>query len=98
MRNQRLSIASLLVTLVVSLASMSLHAEPRSPRHAQPHMLLAQTETISSDKAAAIAKQATGGRVLSVKRTGNSYQVKVLLRGERVRTVRVDARTGKLKK
>lgn len=52
---------------------------------------------ISSDRAAAIAAARTGGRVLDVRLQGGSrpvYRVKVLVSGERVRTVRVDARTG----
>ena len=51
---------------------------------------------ISADRAASIARNATGGRVLKVKRKGGEYQVRVLLDGERVRNVRVDARTGRV--
>lgn len=56
---------------------------------------LAQSE-ISSGQAATIARRATGGRVLKVKRKGGVYQVRVLLDGERVRNVSVDARTGRV--
>ena len=57
--------------------------------------------SISSDRAAAIAREATGGRVLSVRLTGNGrpwYRVKVLTRSGRVRTVGVDARSGALRR
>jgi uncharacterized membrane protein YkoI len=51
--------------------------------------------SISRERAAAIAREATGGRVLSVDlQGGRSWRVKVLLNGERVRTVTIDARTG----
>jgi len=52
---------------------------------------------ISPDRAAAIARNAVGGRVLRVELSGNRYRVKLLVDGERVRTVQVDARTGQLR-
>lgn len=58
-----------------------------------------QSGLISSDRAAAVARSATGGRVLniSLKRKGAPrYRVKVLLDGKRVRTIEVDARSGAL--
>jgi len=54
---------------------------------------------IGPDQAAAIARSKTKGQVLSVNlaRTGNPvYRVKVLMSGGRVRTVIVDAKTGRL--
>lgn len=54
---------------------------------------------ISPDRAAAAARQATGGRVLRVDLHGGGrpwYRVKVLVDGERVRSVRVDARSGRV--
>jgi uncharacterized membrane protein YkoI len=53
-----------------------------------------QGVSISRDQAAAIARSATGGQVLSVDLRGSAYRVKVLLDGKRVRTVGVDARSG----
>lgn len=52
---------------------------------------------ISPDRAAAIARNAVGGRVLKVELSGGRYRVKLLVGGERVRTVEVDARTGQLR-
>jgi uncharacterized membrane protein YkoI len=50
---------------------------------------------IDRDEAAAIARRSVGGgRVLKVQLRGQRYYVKLLLAGERVRTVRVDATTG----
>jgi uncharacterized membrane protein YkoI len=57
-----------------------------------------QDAAISRDRAAALARSSTGGRVLSVKRQGGSYRVRVLLDGKRVRTVGVDARSGTVSK
>jgi len=56
-----------------------------------------QPVRISRDKAAAIARDAAGGRVLKVQLKGNRYHVRLLLDGERVRTVRVDAYTGEVR-
>ena len=56
---------------------------------------------ISRDRAAAIARSATGGRVLTIQlKRGNRprYSVKMLLDGKRVRKVSVDARTGAILK
>lgn len=52
---------------------------------------------ISRDQAAAIARGAVGGRVLRVELSDSRYRVKLLVDGERVRTVQVDARTGQLR-
>ena len=56
---------------------------------------------ISRDRAAAVARSATGGRVLKVQlKRGDrpQYVIKMLLDGKRVRQVAVDARTGTLLK
>jgi uncharacterized membrane protein YkoI len=103
MTNGRLGVAALIsLTLAVSLGSVSLHADSRQPhsggiRYAQAKDRDSGTEIISRDRAADIARKATGGRVLSVELKGGTYRVKMLLGGERVRTVRIDARTGKLR-
>lgn len=54
---------------------------------------------ISRGQAAEIAQQRLGGRVLNVKRTrdGQGWQVKLLMDGERVRDVVIDARTGQIR-
>ena len=85
--------------LIVSVAPVNLSAEARLQL---PAGLIAQNQAsqqniISRKRAATIAKRATGGRVLSVELAGERmYRVKVLLNDSRVRTVRVDARTGEL--
>ena len=69
-----------------------------SPGH--KHSLVAARGSISRDEAAATARSATGGRVLSVdtqQRRGRLiYRVKVLLKGGRVRVINVDGQTGEL--
>ena len=62
----------------------------------QPQQQQSYQPRISRDQAAAIAREQTGGRVLRVQLQGKSYRVKLLLSGERVKTVRVDADSGKL--
>ncbi len=55
---------------------------------------------ISPGQAASIAADRTGGRVLDVKLQGGTrprYRVRVLVGGERVRTVTVDAVTGEFR-
>jgi len=94
MLNERRGVATLLaITAAVSLVAAPVYGSD----HKRPslRMQLAQSE-ISSDQAASIASRATGGRVLKVKRKGGVYQVRVLLDGERVRNVSVDARTGRV--
>jgi hypothetical protein len=46
------------------------------------------------DRAASIARRATGGRVLGVKPKSGSQRVKILSRDGRVRVLEVDPRTG----
>lgn len=93
MLNERRVAALLAITAAVSLVAAPVYGGD----HKRPslRMQLAQSE-ISSDQAASIASRATGGRVLKVKRKGGVYQVRVLLDGERVRNVSVDARTGRV--
>lgn len=55
---------------------------------------------ISRDRAAEVARSATGGRVLRVDLQDNGrpmYRVRVLVDGERVTTVAVDAQSGRLR-
>lgn len=55
---------------------------------------------VTADRAAEIVRRQTGGRVLSVERRGNgrpAYRVKVLLDGQRIRYVVVDARSGRVR-
>lgn len=59
-----------------------------------------EPELISRDRAAEIARSATGGRVLRVELRGDGrpwYRVRVLVDGERVTTLAVDARSGRLR-
>jgi uncharacterized membrane protein YkoI len=57
---------------------------------------------ISRDRAAAIARSASGGRVLDIRlqRSGNRsrYRIKMLLNGKRVRSIDVDAVSGAILK
>lgn len=87
-----------IAALLALAAAMSVVAAPAfggDHKHPSLRTQLAQSE-ISSDQAAAIARRATGGRVLKVKRKGGVYHVRVLLDGDRVRKVHVDARTGRV--
>jgi uncharacterized membrane protein YkoI len=94
MLNERRGVAALIaLTLAVSLAAGPVHGKDHKRRGQRTQ--LAQAE-ISADRAAAIARNATGGRVLKVQRKNGVYQVRVLLDGERVRNVSVDARTGRV--
>jgi uncharacterized membrane protein YkoI len=70
-------------------------AAPRQTERLQVAQL--QAASISSDQAAAIARSATGGRVLDVALANGLYMVRVLLSDGRVRTVRIDALTGAIR-
>ena len=94
MFNERRGVAALPAIIVAfSLAAAPVYGD--SHKRVPQHVRLAQAE-ISADRAAAIARDATGGRVLKVQRKGKVYQVRVLLDGERVRNVKVDARSGRV--
>ena len=81
--------------LIAMVAAASLAAAPvQAGQHNRGSNFAAE---ISPDGAAAIARGATGGRVLKVERRGSVYVVRVLLDGEQVRNVTVDARTGRLR-
>ncbi len=60
-----------------------------SPEHARP-TLYRDAGGISADQAAAIVRGSFGGRIVSVKPAGNGWDVRVILDGGRVKTVRVD--------
>ena len=60
-----------------------------------------QQSLISRNRAATVARSATGGRVLNIRleRGGRPrYRVKVLLDGKRVRNITVDAHSGAIVK
>lgn len=72
---------------------------PKGEKREQPPRPAAEI-AISPGQAASIAASRTGGRVLDVQlQDGNRprYRVRVLLGGERVRTVTVDAVTGEFR-
>lgn len=85
--------ALLALTAALSLVGSPVYADEHKNR-SNGQSLVAE---ISPDRAASIARSATGGRVLKVERQGNVYRVRVLLDGERVRNVTVDAVTGKIR-
>lgn len=89
--------------IVAAVLLAGLPAAPAAAVPAAGPVLLAQSGDreglISPDRAAAAARRATGGRVLRVELRDNGrpwYRVKVLVDGERVRSVRVDARSGRV--
>ncbi|MDZ7748719.1 MAG: PepSY domain-containing protein [Halofilum sp. (in: g-proteobacteria)] len=90
--------------LLAAALALGLPVAPALSGHGPAAPLLAQSgqreQLISADQAAAAARRATGGRVLRVElhRGGRPwYRVKVLVDGERVRSVRVDARSGRVR-
>lgn len=87
-----------LLTLLGAMASVDAWARPR---FAQAPRVETQRSAplVGADSAAAAVRRSTGGRVLSVDLSPNgrpTYRVKVLLPGGRVRSVRVDARSGRV--
>ncbi len=84
--------------MLVCLSCLVLPVEAQS-RGAQFQLVQAPAAKISRDEAAAIARDATGGRVLKVDYVGGGrpvYRVKVLVAAERVRVLRIDATSGRL--
>ena len=86
--------AAVLILLIV--AALSLASGPAQAGSHKGGNGSESSAQISADRAAAIASKATGGRVLKVERKGKVYRVRVLLDGERVRNVSVDANTGRV--
>ena len=60
---------------------------------ATPQLALAE---VSKDEAASTAQQVHPGRVLSVKREGSAYRVKILSESGEVRVVLVEISSGKV--
>jgi len=58
--------------------------------------VLAAPDDINKQQAVNVAQQAYPGRVLSVKRKDNVYQVKTLSDSGEVRVILIDARNGKI--
>lgn len=75
--------------LVLAVAAAPVWSDGQALAADQPRAR--QASGISADRAAELARQATGGRVLSVRASGEGFEVKVLLDDGRVRNVRVDA-------
>ena len=93
--NKNIALATALIALLA--ATQPATADNHRLRLSQNRTAPAGDQLISEQRAAAAAQAATGGKVLGVKfQKGNRpvYLVKVLLNSKRVKTVRVDARTG----
>jgi uncharacterized membrane protein YkoI len=93
-------IGAIVLLLTGFAGSLLPGAAGATPPFGQPLVAEPASAMISRDEAAAIAQARTGGRVLSVdlKRNGRPwYRVKLLISGERVRTVSVDAKTGEVR-
>ena len=89
-----------ILSIALCIVAITADARPAQFRVAQAPLGQSQVQLISADRAAAIARRSTGGRVLSVNLTRGKrpvYRVKVLLNSERVRTVVIDARNGSIR-
>ena len=78
---------------ILTLVFLTLYAAFETPLGAQPLQGVNSTRQgeLSEEQAAQLARQRTGGRVLSVQTTKDSYRVKVLTPQGEVRYVRVRA-------
>jgi hypothetical protein len=93
--------AGTLVVAVLVGVLVALPALAASRATADGPLRLAQaTLSVSADQAAALVREASGGRILDVRLENRSrgpvYRVKVLLEGGRVRVYRVDAGSGRI--
>lgn len=97
--------ARLLLPLLLTLATLptlsTAQAAGHAPReHAPKAIVLAQSE-VSLDAAVAMVRQRYGGKVISAKTVGKPgnrvHVIKVLSDEGRVRTVRVDAQSGRFR-
>ena len=90
----------LLLALLMAFGVSAQAAEKRMPNGGPGASSFAPAPGISIEKATAIARKHTGGRVLSAtpktRSTGTEYRIRMLVDGERVTTVVVDHR-GRIK-
>ncbi len=84
----------------LALPPAAAYAGEDGPPVAQVLLLAQAAGAVSADEAAALVRDASGGRILDVRLDETAeapvYRVKVLLDGGRVRVYRVDARTGRI--
>lgn len=100
--NQRLSLMlkkiQQLVVYVPLVVGMGMATNARAASPVEEDAMA--VTTIEADRAAAIARENTGGRVLDVRLladdSGPAYAVRLLLNPGRVRTVLVDGNSGQL--
>jgi len=92
--------SALLLALVMACAASVHAAEHRNHQGAPSGNSFAPAPGISIEKATAIARKHTGGRVLSAtpktRSSGTEYRIRMLVDGERVMTVVVDPK-GRIK-
>lgn len=89
-----------MMPVLVMLAALSMMPASAAGLSAVRLAQAEEANLISADRAAEIVRSATGGRVLAVERRRNDrswYRVKVLVDGERVRYLAVDAVTGRIR-
>ena len=90
-----------LITLLLMLACTATAEGRMSASSAATFAQITHQNDIGAGAAAAAASQASGGRVLSVKRTtgrnGVVYIVKVLLPGGRMRSITIDGQSGQVR-
>ncbi len=88
-----LSLARLAAALFL-VTSVCAEAQGRRPDYPPP----ASAQGMPGDRAASIARRATGGRVLGVKPDSGSQKVKILSRDGRVRVLKIDPETGAVRR
>lgn len=88
------------ITFAAPAFSKAARPWPEAAGAAPGMSLIAAQPSVTGEQAADLARRATGGRVLSVKRVVRDgrtlYRVKVLTQGGVVRSVFVDAQTGEV--
>jgi uncharacterized membrane protein YkoI len=92
---------AVLLSLLLGMALAGGADAERGDRGARGKKASEPRTLISRDRAAAAARSATGGRVLDIRLERGKrprYRVKVLLEGNRVRSIGVDARSGNVLK
>jgi hypothetical protein len=87
---RRLTAACVLVLCLLSTPVLARDKDNNS-RHGNS---VAAESRLSAEQASSIVRSAYGGRVVSVKSSGNGYNVRVLLDGGRVKNVYVDGNGG----
>ena len=91
-------ILSALMVASLSLGAISAHAQTAYPTWSGEVFLEAQRSITPAEAKSIARKNVPGGKVVDIKRRGDTYSVRVIKKSGQVVDVLIDANTGRVKK